>query len=77
MSYSADLNLDEMTTSSNREYRRFKITEGTHLFRILPPFGTNHNGKASRQIGPIVWLCILNVRMTLRDIALSVSIRNR
>jgi hypothetical protein len=48
---SDDLNLDGMSSSGNRrEINRFKVTEGSHIFRILPPFGTNHNNVPSRQV---------------------------
>jgi len=43
------LNLDGML-SSRRDITRFKVTEGSHIFRILPPFGTNHNNVPSRKI---------------------------
>lgn len=42
------LNLDGML--GGRQIKRFKVTDGSHIFRILPPFGTNHNGVPSRQI---------------------------
>jgi len=48
---SEELNLDGMSSSgSRREINRFKVTEGSHIFRILPPFGTNHNNVPSRQV---------------------------
>lgn len=43
------LNLDGML-SSRRDITRFKVTEGSHIFRILPPFGTNHNNVPSRKV---------------------------
>ena len=42
------LNLDGMT--GKRDIVRFKLADGTQLYRILPPFGTNHNNIPSRQI---------------------------
>jgi hypothetical protein len=48
---SEELNLDGMLSSGNRrDITRFKVTEGRHIFRILPPFGTNHGNVPSRQI---------------------------
>lgn len=49
MSANEELNLDGMQ-SGRREINRFKITEGSHIYRVLPPFGTDHQRKASRQI---------------------------
>jgi hypothetical protein len=48
---SEELNLDGMSSSGNRrEINRFKVTEGSHIFRILPPFGTDHRNVPSRQV---------------------------
>lgn len=45
------VNFDGMSSSGNgRDIKRFKITEGSHVFRILPPFGTNHGNVPSRQV---------------------------
>ena len=50
MSVNEELNLDGMASANRREIKRFKVTEGSHLYRILPPFGTDHQKRASRQI---------------------------
>lgn len=50
MSVNEELNLDGMASGNRREIKRFKVTEGSHLYRILPPFGTDHQKRASRQI---------------------------
>lgn len=50
MSANEELNLDGMKTGTKRDITRFKVTEGSHIYRILPPFGTDHQRKASRQI---------------------------
>lgn len=50
MSLNEELNLDGMASATRREIKRFKVTEGSHMYRILPPFGTDHQKRASRQI---------------------------
>ena len=50
MSANEEINLDGMQLGNKREINRFKITEGSHVYRILPPFGTDHQKKASKQI---------------------------
>ncbi len=50
MSLSEELNLDGMASTNRREIKRFKVTEGSHMYRILPPFGADHQRRASRQI---------------------------
>jgi hypothetical protein len=47
---SEELNLNGMVSSGRRDIKRFKVTDGSHIFRILPPFGTNHNNVPSREI---------------------------
>jgi len=45
------VNFDGMSSAGNqRDIKRFKVTEGSHVFRVLPPFGTNHNNVPSRQV---------------------------
>ena len=41
-----ELNLDGLTAGSGGfgNFTNHKITDGDNIFRILPPFGTNHNG---------------------------------
>lgn len=53
MSVNDELNLDGMGSNGRgpkRDIKRFKVTDGSHIYRILPPFGTDHQRKASRQI---------------------------
>jgi ribosomal protein L12E/L44/L45/RPP1/RPP2 len=50
MSANEELNLDGMKSGTKRDINRFKVTEGSHIYRILPPFGTDNQRKASRQI---------------------------
>ena len=47
---SIDLNIEDMESSTSTQLQRFKLTEGTHILRILPPFGTNHNNMASQEV---------------------------
>jgi len=47
---SDELNLDGMNSSNRRDINRFKVTEGSHVYRILPPFGTNHKNVPSRKV---------------------------
>ena len=48
---SIQLNIDDMeSVSKQSQIHRFKITEGTHVLRVLPPFGTNHNNMASKEV---------------------------
>lgn len=44
------MNFDSMLSGNRREINRFKVTEGSHTFRILPPAGTDHKGVPSRQV---------------------------
>jgi len=53
MSANDELNLDGMESNGRgpkRDIKRFKVTDGSHIFRILPPFGIDNQRKASRQI---------------------------
>jgi hypothetical protein len=45
-----ELNIDEMSSNTSTPINRFKVTEGTHVLRILPPFGTDHRNRASHEI---------------------------
>lgn len=45
MTYQADVNVGGLVPTTNRrKYVTHKIKEGDNLYRILPPFGTNHKG---------------------------------
>lgn len=45
-----NLNLDGMSSKQFKPINRFKVQDGTNVFRILPPFGTEHENKASREV---------------------------
>lgn len=45
MSYQEpEINTGALKPGSSRELRSFKLNLGDNIYRILPPFGTNHNG---------------------------------
>jgi hypothetical protein len=46
------INMDSL--KSQREFKRHKINPGTSVFRILPPFGTDHKGYPFRK-WMLVW----------------------
>lgn len=39
-----------MSSKQFKPINRFKVQDGTNVFRILPPFGTDHDNKASREV---------------------------
>lgn len=39
-----EINLETLEPKTSRQINRHKLKEGDNFFRILPPFGANHNG---------------------------------
>ena len=40
----AKININMDSLKSQREFKRHKVNPGTSVFRVLPPFGTDHKG---------------------------------
>lgn len=50
----AKISINMESLKSQREFKRHKINPGTSVFRILPPFGTDHKGYPFRK-WMLVW----------------------
>ena len=60
MTYEAELNLGGLVPSSGkRDFVTHKLSEGDNIYRILPPFGTNHRGLPFAEVS-LHWFSIVD-----------------